>query len=131
LESVLALAHNNPSFGQRWLLLLYGYEVQDIGILALLLENPVKEAVVLVIAALHHRLEQPSQVVVVWLLIEVNVAASLDVLRKLFGRPAAQLFHCSLTLLLPDSVILIVFVTTGKSLPGQSPFEEVQQNVAN
>ena len=52
---------------------------------ALLLQNPVELAIVLVAAALHQAAVEPSQIIVVGSLLEPQIATVLQILAKLFG----------------------------------------------
>jgi hypothetical protein len=56
----------------------------ELVILAFFLEDPVELAIIIEVVALHHGLEETSEVVVVGFLFEFYVAAVLDILHKFF-----------------------------------------------
>ena len=56
----------------------------ELVILAFFLEDPVELAIIIEVVALHHGLEETSDVVVVGFLFEFYVAAVLDILHKFF-----------------------------------------------
>ena len=85
----------------------------------------------LIAASLHEATEDLTHEVVIRFLLELQVFAILDVPVEFFRTISRQLLNCCLNLFLFDAVVLVVLVFAGKSLPRQTAFEEVEQNVAN
>ncbi len=85
----------------------------------------------LIAAGLHEAAEDLTHEVVIGFLLELQVFAVLNVPVKLFWAISSQLLYCSLNLFLFDTIVLVVLVFAGKSLPGQTAFKKVEQNVAN
>ena len=71
----------------------------------------------LIAASLHEAAEDLSHEVVIGFLLELQVFAVLNVPVELFRTISSQLLHSSLNLFLFDTIILVVLVFAGKSLP--------------
>lgn len=96
-----------------------------------LFQDPIKLTVIVVAILRHHGLEQTPQVVVVWLLLELKVAAVLQVLHELLRDPCRQLLDGGLALFVPDFVVLLVLVLSLETLPRQLTLQEVKKDVAD
>lgn len=81
--------------------------------------------------ALHATLEQTQDVLVVGVLGELKLAAVVHELAELLGVSLAELVDGNLELLLLDVVILLVLGAPGKTLPRETPAQEVEEHVAD
>lgn len=98
---------------------------------ALFFENPVVHAVRLPTIVLHASSPETSEEVVIGSLFEIQILAVVQVLVEFLGGTSAKLLDSGLNFLLFDLVILVVFVLSGKSLPGELPLQEVKQDVTD
>ena len=85
----------------------------------------------LVAACRHEATEDLAHKVVVRLFLKIQILAVLDVPAEFFWNPSCQLLNCCLNLFVLNSIILVVLVFAGKTLPRKSAFEEVKQDVAD
>ena len=81
--------------------------------------------------SLHAILEKSDARAIVGLLLKLELAAVLHELAELVRVTAAKFFKTGLNLLFLDVVVLLVFAATGKALPRQRAFDEVDQHVAD
>lgn len=80
---------------------------------------------------LHARLEEPDQMFVVGRLRELQLLTVLHVVLEARREAAAQLSERGLDLLFLDVVVLLVFGSSGESLPWELSEHEVQKNVTD
>ncbi len=106
-DRLFTLLHLQFGHDFRPLFLQEGFQLV---ILAFLLQNPIELAVVGVAFISHDLFEQTAQIVVVWLLFELEIAAVLNVLHELFRHSHRQLLHSCLALLFLYFIVLLVFI---------------------
>lgn len=95
------------------------YKCFDSVLPAIFLKCPVVLAIEVVAHPAHNAFEEPAQVVIVWLLLELEPPTIVDVLAELFGVLPRQLLDRSLALFVLDSIVLLVLVFACEALPGQ------------
>ena len=99
--------------------------------LPLLLEDPVVLVIVVVASLVHEVLENLAHVVVVWALLELQVATVLQVGVELFRESTSQCLDGRLHLFVLNPVILVVLVLSLEALPRQTAFQKVDQDETN
>jgi hypothetical protein len=79
----------------------------------------------------HALLKQTNDVLVVWVLLELQTPAILHELLELRCVALAQLIEGSLHLLLLNICILLILTPSWQSLPRETSSQKVKQNMAN
>jgi len=102
---------------QRCLSLLLHLLGSKLCLITFFFEDPVILAVIFVTTSLQKLTEEATHIVVVRAFVEIQIFAILQVLRELFWARTSQLLNSCLNLLLLDTIILVIFVLAGKTLP--------------
>jgi hypothetical protein len=95
----------------------------DLFFTSFFLDNPIISTIIIITAATHYVFKKSSEVIVIRLFFKHNIATVLQVLRKFFRLSLRELFNCCLDFTLLNSVILVIFVLSSKSLPWESTFK--------
>jgi len=91
-------------------------------LLSTLLEDPVIDEVIFEVAPVHEIFEQLPAVVVVWLLLELESPAVVQIKVEFFRQSPGEALNGGAHFLLLYPIVFLVFVLPLEALPGQSPF---------
>lgn len=95
-----------------------------------LLNHPVKDKVVFVAHSVEEVFEELSEVADVWLLLELEAAAIVEVDTELIREVFGQRFDRSGQFLVPDLFVLLLLCSGRKTLPRQAAFVKVHEHEA-